>query len=319
MASLRHSNPCSAKPARAGPRKASKPCASDPVNGEFLRRLGDRVRDARARRGMTRRHLSNDSGVSERYLADLESGRGNVSIVLLRQIAAAMSMPLEELVRQDEEPPVEFALLQEYLRRLRPGQLAQAHEILIERFGAARERNGRIALVGLRGAGKSTVGRLIADQLAIPFIELTGEVEADTGMKLDEIFSLSGQAAYRRYERRALERVIEEREQAVIVTGGGSVADPATYEMLLTSCFSIWLKAAPEEHMNRVIAQGDRRPMAGNPEAMDDLRRILKNREALYEQADITVDTTGLAPETVLASILDHLAAAGSFQSEHQN
>lgn len=299
-------------PTQPTPQRTRRPCAADGVHGNFLRRLGERVRNARARRGMTRRLLSQDSGVSERYLAELESGRGNVSIILLRQIAGAMNMALDELAREGDDPPVALTLLLEYLRRLHPNQLTQAQEMLSERFGAARQRDGRVAFIGLRGAGKSTVGRLAAQKLGIPFVELAREVESDAGMRLDEIFSLSGQAAYRRYERRALERVIEEHDRAVIITGGGSIADPATYEMLLSSCFTVWLNATPEEHMNRVIAQGDSRPMAGNPQAMDDLRRILRNRETLYAQADIAIDTTDLSPGEVLEELLTKMESAGN-------
>ncbi|MFQ5534165.1 MAG: helix-turn-helix transcriptional regulator [Sphingomonadales bacterium] len=311
MKTQTHINPPATVQRGSTDRKAKRPCAADAVHRDYLTVLGDRVRDARAQRGMTRRILSQDSGVSERYLAVLESGRGNVSIVLLREIARAMNMPLEDLVREGEAPPVELTLMLEYLRRLPATQLAQAQELLNERFGVARERDGRMALIGLRGAGKSTVGRLAARRLDVPFIELAREVEIDAGMKLDEIFSLSGQAAYRRYERSALDRVIDEHSNAIIVTGGGSVADPATYEKLLTSCFTVWLRATPEEHMNRVIEQGDRRPMAGNPQAMDDLRRILKNRQALYAQADCTIDTTDLTPDQVLTEFLDQLARRG--------
>lgn len=287
----------------ASPETATPPPTPGSPHQGYLRQLGDRVRDARARRGMTRKALSRDSGVSERYLAQLEGGNGNISIALLRQIAQAMNLPLTELVREGAEPPVELALLQSYLTRLSGAQLSEAQEILIGRFGASRERAGRVALVGLRGAGKTTVGRLLADRLAMPFIELAREIEADAGMPVGEVFSLSGQAAFRRYERRSLERVIERHDRAVIATGGGIVAEPATLEILLDACHTVWLRATPEEHMRRVIEQGDRRPMAGNAEAMRDLKRILGNREALYAKADFTVASSGRPPERLADEI----------------
>ena len=266
-------------------------------NGEaaYLRLLGDRIREARARRGMTRKILARDSKVSERYLAQLEAGHGNVSIVLLRQIAQAMGLPLVDLVREEPDRPVELTLMIQTLARLSPKELAQARKILAETFGAAieRERRHRIALIGLRGAGKSTLGAMLAKDLAVPFIELDREIERESGTSLSEVFDLYGQAAFRRYERRALESVIERHDSAVIATGGSIVSEAATFDLLLSACFTIWLTAAPEEHMARVVAQGDTRPMADNEEAMEDLRRILAGREALYSKADARVDTAG--------------------------
>jgi XRE family transcriptional regulator, aerobic/anaerobic benzoate catabolism transcriptional regulator len=266
-------------------------------NGEaaYLRLLGDRIREARARRGMTRKILARDSKVSERYLAQLEAGHGNVSIVLLRQIAHAMGLPLVDLVREGPDRPVELTLLIQTLARLSGKELAQARKILAETFGAAveRERRHRIALIGLRGAGKSTLGAMLAKELAVPFIELDREIERESGTSLSEVFDLYGQAAFRRYERRALESVIERHDRAVIATGGSIVSEAATFDLLLSACFTVWLTAAPEEHMARVVAQGDTRPMAGNEEAMEDLRRILQGREALYSKADARVDTAG--------------------------
>lgn len=266
-------------------------------NGEatYLRLLGDRIREARARRGMTRKILARDSKVSERYLAQLEAGHGNVSIVLLRQIAQAMGLPLVDLVREEPDRPVELTLMIQTLARLSPKELAQARRILAETFGAAveRERRHRIALIGLRGAGKSTLGAMLAKDLAVPFIELDREIERESGTSLSEVFDLYGQAAFRRYERRALESVIERHDRAVIATGGSIVSEAATFDLLLSACFTVWLTAAPEEHMARVVAQGDTRPMADNEEAMEDLRRILKGREALYSKADARVDTAG--------------------------
>ncbi len=261
----------------------------------YLSLIGERVRGARARRGMTRKMLARDSGVSERYLAQLESGRGNVSVLLLRKIARAMGLPLTDLARDGPDRPVEFTLLRQLLERLSPEDLAEAHRLLGERFGRTLrgQRAERIALIGLRGAGKSTLGRRLAAHLGVPFLDMGMEIERDSGMSLSEIFSLSDQAAYRRLERRCLERLVDTYAAAVIETGGSLVSEPGTFELLLQACYTIWIKASPEEHMGRVIAQGDYRPMAGNAEAMADLRRILAERDPLYGKADALVDTAG--------------------------
>ena len=264
-----------------------------PSEQAYLAALGERVREIRARRGMSRKILARDSGVSERYLAQLESGQGNISILLLRQLSQALDTPLAALVLEGAEPPLELAHAVEMLRRLPPAELAQAHGFLVDRFGGrAGDRRGRIALIGLRGAGKSTLGRLLAERLACPLIELDKEIEAEAGAPLSAIFDLYGQPAFRRLERRCLERVIAQNPRAVIATGGGLVSDPATFEQLLARCFTVWIKAAPTEHMERVIAQGDMRPMADNREAMADLQRILKGRDALYGKADVQIDTS---------------------------
>jgi XRE family transcriptional regulator, aerobic/anaerobic benzoate catabolism transcriptional regulator len=266
---------------------------------EYLRALGVRIREARARRGMTRKILARDSRVSERYLAQLEAGQGNISIALLRQIAHAMSLPLGDLVREGPDRPVELTLLIQTLSRLAPKDLAEARRLLSKAFGTAvdSERRHRIALIGLRGAGKSTLGALLARDMAAPFVELDREIERESGTNLGAVFDLYGQAAYRRYERRALAAVIERHDRAVIATGGSIASEPATFDLLLSACFTVWLTAAPEEHMSRVMAQGDYRPMAGNEEAMEDLRRILSGREALYSKADARVDTAGKTVE----------------------
>jgi XRE family transcriptional regulator, aerobic/anaerobic benzoate catabolism transcriptional regulator len=277
-------------------------------DAHYLRRVGERVREARARRGMTRKLLARDSGVSERYIAQLETGQGNISILLLRQIAQAMNLCADELVRETPDQPLELTLLVETLRRLKPTELAEARHNLNAMFADAtvRKRAGRIALIGLRGAGKSTLGTLLARDLRVPFIELDREIERIAGASLAEIFDLYGQAAYRRYERRALEAVLESHDRAVIATGGSIVSEAGTYDLLLTACYTIWLMAAPEEHMSRVVAQSDLRPIAGNDEAMADLRRILAGREALYAKADGQVDTTG----ATIAASLKRLKAA---------
>ena len=275
-----------------------------------LRVLGERVRAARARRGMTRKILSRDSGVSERYLAELENGRGNVSITLLRQIADAMVVPLADLVREGEEPPVEFRLLVEQIGRLAPDELKAAAALIAERFDLGQGRQGRLALIGLRGAGKSTLGRGLAKRLGVPFVELAAEIEHEAGMSLGEIFDLWGQPAYRRHERRALDRVIEQYPRAVLTTGGSLVSEPGTFETLIKGCYTVWLRASPEEHMDRVVAQGDYRPMEGNEEAMEDLRRILAERDPLYRKADAALDTSGKTAEQGLDELEALIRAA---------
>jgi XRE family aerobic/anaerobic benzoate catabolism transcriptional regulator len=270
----------------------------------YLSALGNRVREVRAKRGRSRRQLAADSGVSERYLAQLEAGQGNVSILLLRQIAGALELPLTELLAEDSDESAELVLTTQFLKQLPRQKLAAVRSQLVRDYGNARdERMKRVALIGLRGAGKSTLGAKLARALAVPFVELDREIEREAGTSLSEIFLLYGQAGYRRYERRCLEKIIERTERAVIATGGSIVSDAGTYELLLSSCFTVWLKAAPEEHMARVIAQGDTRPMAGNDQAMEDLRRILEGRAMLYGQADVVVDTAGKSVEMSLAEL----------------
>jgi len=283
---------------------------SESDQAAYLGLLGDRIRDGRARRGMTRKILARDSKVSERYLAQLETGLGNISIVLLRQIARAMGLPLADLVREEPEGPVELTLLIQTLGRLQPPELSQARKLLTDTFGTVveSERRQRIALIGLRGAGKSTLGARLAKTKNVPFIELDREVERESGTTLSEVFDLYGQSAYRRYERRCLENPIEHHLRPVIATGGSNVTEPASFCLLLSACFTVWLTAAPEEHMGRVVAQGDYRPMAENDEAMDDLRRILASRNALYAKADATVDTAG---KTVDQCLRELTAAVG--------
>jgi len=272
-------------------------------DADYLRVLGERVRSHRLRRGMTRSMLSEHSAVSERYLAQLEGGRGNVSIRLLRRIAQAMDVQVAELVHEGPEPPVELRLIDEQLRRLPPEQLRHLHELLRERFAQPGPRRERVALIGLRGAGKSTLGPALAERLGVPFLKLVPEIEREAGMDIREILALSGQRGYRRLERRVLERVIEAHARAVIEVGGGLVTEPGTFSFLLSTCYTIWIRTTPEEHMRRVLAQGDYRPMAGNAEAMDDLRRILAAREPFYREADAVLDTAGRSVEESLDTL----------------
>ena len=285
---------------------------------DYLAVLGERVREARARRGMARKLLARDSGVSERYLAQLEAGKGNISILLLRQIAGALNLPLTELLAEESGDAAELTLTTQFLKRLPRHKLATVRSQLMRDYGGARdERMKRIALIGLRGAGKSTLGARLAKALGAPFVELDLEIEREAGTSLSEIFLLYGQAGYRRYERRCLEKVLDRNERAVIATGGSIVSEPGTYELLLSACFTVWLRAEPEEHMARVIAQGDTRPMAGNDQAMEDLRRILDGRALLYGQADVTVDTAGRSVEEGLAELRKAAQAERTAQAAH--
>jgi XRE family transcriptional regulator, aerobic/anaerobic benzoate catabolism transcriptional regulator len=259
----------------------------------YLRLLGERVRDARARHGMTRRMLAHDSGISERYLAELEAGRGNLSIALLRRLAGAIDIPVAELVSDEPPSPIEYRLLVERLRRLESKELTEITALVADRFGDRTGRQNRIALIGLRGAGKTTLGVKLARHLGWPFIEMSREIEREAGISVNEIFDLWGQAAYRRYERRALERILRTRNQLVLASGGGLVSATATFERLLDSCYTVWLVASPEEHWDRVIRQGDHRVEdSGDTEALTDMRRILAQRDALYSKADLRIDTS---------------------------
>ena len=255
---------------------------------------------------MTRRILARDSGLSERYLAQLESGKGNLSIKLLRRVGDALNLPLPRLLGAELAEPAELGRIVELLRRLPQDRLGEARALLDAHFAAPdpQARQRRIALIGLRGAGKSTLGSRLARHLDVPFIELDAEIERDFGLSLGEIFALSGQSAYRRSERRALDVVLDHHPGFVLAAGGSIVAEAETYDELLARCFTVWIQASPEEHMSRVIAQGDLRPMSDNKEAMADLERILAARTPLYARADAVVDTAGCSIEASFSSLL---------------
>ena len=243
------------------------PLSAAQEDAAYLGRLGERVRAWRTEHGMTRKHLSLASGVSERYLAQLEAGQGNISVLLLRKVARAMDVAVESMVREEQ--------IQEKC----------------------------IALIGLRGAGKSSLGKRLAQGLGIPFVELDREVEREAGAALGEVFAMYGQEAFRRFERRALERVLAQHERAVIAAGGGLVTDPGTYQLLLERCRCIWLKASAEEHMARVIGQGDMRPFKGRSTALQEIRKLLEDRDKLYARADLAIDTSGKTARQSLAEI----------------
>lgn len=272
-----------------------------------LSALGERIRMMRARKGMTRKALAASSGVSERHLANIELGVGNASLVVLAQVSAALDCALEDLVSDDSQSSAEKMLIMALLVGKSETDLNRARLALSELFGEAgkrEDRHRRIALIGLRGAGKSSQGRQLAEELGVPFVELTREIERVAGCSLAEIQSLLGQAAYRRYERRALEEIVRGHADVVIATPGGIVSDAATYKLLLSECLTVWLRASPAEHMQRVVKQGDLRPMAGNREAMEDLQRILLSRSPMYGKAELTLDTSGKSQDENFGQLL---------------
>ena len=241
------------------------------LENDFLIQLGERVRAWRSEHATTRKALAAASGVSERFLAQLEAGQGNISVLRLRELARAMGMPLEALVREAEKKEL-------------------------------------VALIGLRGAGKSTLGAKLAESLKAPFVELDKEVEKEAGAELGEVFAMYGQDAFRRFERRALERVLAQHPRAVIAAGGSLVTAADTYKQLLARCFCVWLKTRPEEHMARVIAQGDMRPFKGRSAALDEIKKLLEDRETLYARADATLETSCKTVRQSLAELKKAIA-----------
>ena len=263
----------------------------------FLVALGERVRALRARQGMTRKAVSIAAEVSERHLANLEYGVGNASILVLLQVATALQCSLAELLGDVTTSSPEWLLIRELLERRDEATLHRVRVAIGELIGTGGANNPagrspRVALIGLRGAGKSALGQRLAEDLGFEFIELSREIEKFAGCTVAEIQALYGQNAYRRYERRALEEAIQIHSEAVIATPGGLVSDAATFNLLLTHCTTVWLQAAPEDHMRRVVAQGDLRPMGTSKEAMDDLKGILAGRAAFYAKADFRLDTS---------------------------
>jgi len=278
----------------------------------YLMALGERVKRLLARRGMTRKELAASAHVSERHLANLEHGQGNASVLVLLQLAQAFNCEMAELVGDVTTASPEWLLIRELLIGRNEADLQRARERLAELFVGQTtptpgQRLRQIALIGLRGAGKSTLGRMLAEDLGCLFIELSSEIERVAGCGILEIHSLYGPTAYRRYERRALEEALQLYPDMVLATPGGLVSEPATMNLMLEHCYSIWLKASPEDHMTRVLAQGDLRPMAGNNEAMQDLKRILASREAFYAKADYVCSTSQGNLETTFAVLRDHV------------
>jgi len=278
------------------PQASSPEAASADQRHPFLQALGERVRLLRSRKGMTRKAVALAAEVSERHLANLEYGAGNASILVLLQVARALQCSLAELLGDVTASSPEWLLIRELLQGRDEAELRRARTALVDVFGGSgrdsQGRNARIALIGLRGAGKSTLGARLARDLGYPFIELSREIEQFAGCSISEIHNLYGANAYRRYERRALEEAIQIYPEVVIATPGGLVSDSANFNLLLAHCTTIWLKAEAADHMRRVAAQGDMRPMAASREAMEDLKRILEGRSAFYSKADLTLDTS---------------------------
>jgi len=282
----------SAQPLTSPP--LSEPTGLPSGDSEFLATLGKRVRAIREHQAVSRKQLARDANVSERYLGQLETGEGNVSVLLLRRIAAAMKVTVSDLLVPEHQDTVETRLFRRFLERVPTHRMEDVILRLARDFGHEDTmRRKRVALIGLRGAGKSTLGAMLAKDLGWRCVELTREIEHETALPINEIIALYGQGGYRRLERKTLERVLGDPHPMVLIVGGGLVAEEEAFELLLARCYTVWLKAQPEEHMARVLAQGDFRPMAGHEEAMQDLRRILDNRVPLYRKADAIVDTSG--------------------------
>ena len=292
------------------PDATGKPADGEDEKNPFLVALGDRVRALRARRGMTRKAAALAADVSERHLANLEYGIGNASILVLLQVATALQCSLAELLGDITTSSPEWLLIRELLERRDEDTLRRVRVAVGELLGTGganaqrgAARSTRVALVGLRGAGKSTLGQMLADDLGYPFVELSREIEKFAGCSISEIQGLYGQNAYRRYERRALEEAIQIYPEAVIATPGGIVSDAATFNQLLSHCTTLWLQADPEDHMKRVTAQGDLRPMAASREAMEDLKGILAGRAAFYSKAEFKLNTSAQALEPTFAAL----------------
>ncbi|HWS66081.1 MAG TPA: helix-turn-helix transcriptional regulator [Steroidobacteraceae bacterium] len=301
--------PRSTKKRRAAASRAS-PRRADPQDAAYLRTLADKIRDARAQRGMTRNALAADSGVSLRFLAQLEVGQGNPSILVLRRIAAAMGFPPGDLLSDEPSSAIDRMLLLQMLKPLSDDDLSKARRLFTQHFGLEEVSDTKkpyVTLIGLRGAGKTTLGRRLAEQRGVPFFELDREVEREYGATIGEILQLHGQPGYRRFERESLQAVLSRNPAAVIETGGGLAADPETLALLLERSLTVWVRASPEEHMQRVIDQGDLRPMARSREAMRELNDILKAREPFYRQAHLHLTTSGRTADQSFQELLDLL------------
>ena len=276
----------------------------------LIARVGERVRKARERKGIPRRVLSDISGVSPRYLAQLEAGEGNISIGLLQRVAVALDQPIEWLISEND-PWTSDALRLAGLYRAASADVQRAVMQTLNPEPVAAKRAHRICMIGLRGAGKSTLGAMAGAQLGIPFVELNREIEEQSGMPVDEVMALYGQEGYRKLEAQAVAHVIASYDQMILAVAGGIVAEPETYNMLLGHFHTVWVKTSPDEHMSRVRAQGDERPMAGNPVAMEQLKTILTSRESLYQRAMAQLDTSGQPVDLSLRQLLELIAERG--------
>jgi XRE family aerobic/anaerobic benzoate catabolism transcriptional regulator len=275
-----------------------------------LQALGARVRALRTSKGLPRRVLSETSGVSPRYLAQLESGQGNISVLLLSRVARALGQPLDVLLGA---PAADAADVANAYASADPSVQASVADLL-QLPHLTRNRSRRLCLIGLRGAGKSTLGRAMSKRFGAPFVELNAEIEKQGAMPVSEIIALYGPEGYREIEGRAVVEVAEAYDHVILAVGGGIVSDRHTYRYLRQRFHTIWVKAHPEEHMERVRLQGDMRPMEGNPRAMVQLQGLLNSREAAYTQADATLDTSGKSlgqSEGELAALVRHYGFLG--------
>ena len=293
-----------------GDRIAPPGAEDDAGVGLLITRVGERVRKARERKGIPRRVLSEISGVSPRYLAQLEAGEGNISIGLLQKVAVALDHRIEWLMSADDPWTSDVARVADLYRAASP-EVKQAVVQALNADATGMQRAHRICLVGLRGAGKSTLGALAGRALGLPFIELNREIESHSGMPVDEVLALYGQEGYRSLEAQAVDRVVCTYDAVILAVAGGIVVEPETYARLLAHFHTVWLRTSPDEHMARVRAQGDERPMAGNPEAMEQLRSILTSREALYSRAEAQLNTSGKPVETSAAELVAMIRARG--------
>ncbi len=277
--------------------------SSDQVINALSHRLGQQVRGLRKKIRLTRRALSQQTGISERYLADLESGKANVSLGLLDRVANALSTSIPAMLNDGHDIRIDYQPLNTLLRKLSPDEQKDAYQLLSKKLGGGERLKG-IALIGMRGAGKSTLGQAAARAAGVPFVRLTRKVEQLAGMNTAELMELGGEKAYRRYELMALQKLARSSEKIVLETGGGLVGEEAAYNTLLEHFTVVWIKARPEEHMARVMDQGDMRPMAGHSEAMNDLKALLGGREAAHARADYVIDTSGRTPEPCVAELI---------------
>ena len=286
--------------------ETAMPVSTDKV-ADFVAMVGNQIRLTRKKSAISRRILSEKSGVSQRYLAQLEAGSGNISIALLFQIATALETNVQDLLIDTDVPQGDFQRFANLFHNATGDQKNRALEQLQQSVNSGTKDN-RICLLGLRGAGKSTLGQRLAEQIDTEFLELNRLIEDQGGMPIGDLIALYGQEGFRQLEKRALDTVLRTKQSVVLAVGGGIVSEAGTYQLLLESFHTIWLKALPEEHMERVRQQGDNRPMAGNPKAMDELRSILVDREGLYSRADALVDTSNRSPDSSLQDLLDEVA-----------
>jgi len=282
----------------------------------LIQLVGTQVRAARTGVGFSRRELAERSGVSMRYLAQLEGGEGNISIGLLQQVATALELPIEALITETTSQTAELRHVTTLYQKADVATRARALQVL-DPTCERKSKAERICLIGLRGAGKSTLGALLASDLGVPFLELNTEIEARIGVPVREIIALYGEDGYRQIEAETLNKIIATHERLVLAVAGGIVSSPQTFDNVLTDFHTVWIKAQPSEHMDRVRAQGDLRPMAGNPQAMEQLRQILKTRERHYAKASYQLDTSGQNIQTSRAE-LNALLKAHNISKSHK-